>query len=114
VRRACSRPADRAGRLSFLLVLAVGACCGGPRPAKPAGLDAACNPGQSTCPPGLSCVELFAGLSQVDGGLGPPNDKTCRLHCNCDDECPDGYRCLVDVPRAASNVCVVNDLKLPM
>ncbi|HJZ85154.1 MAG TPA: hypothetical protein VKN99_08305 [Polyangia bacterium] len=100
---------------SLLIVAAlVGGCCSGTHPAKPPGLDEQCNPGDPPCPQGLSCLRLFDNLSPpADGGPGPPNDFTCRLSCSCDDQCPDGYYCLTDVPHTASNVCVVQGLKLP-
>jgi hypothetical protein len=66
------------------------------------------------CPGGLLCVELFHGLpTAADGGPGPPNDFTCRLHCECDGDCPVGFHCLSGVPRATNGVCVVDGLILP-
>jgi hypothetical protein len=87
--------------LSLHLAVAEGAV----RPEKPADLDVPCNPGDPPCSAGLLCVELFPGLS--------PNDKTCRLHCESDTDCPQGYHCLLNTPRATSNVCVIDGLVLP-
>ena len=99
-----------------LLVLAaiVAGCCSGDHPPRPLGLDVPCNPGDPPCPAGLQCVRLFLNLTPpLDGGPGPPNDLTCRLHCDCDDQCPNGYYCLQDVEHATSNVCVIHGLVLP-
>jgi hypothetical protein len=99
---------------SLLLLLALLAgCCSGDHPTKPLGLDVPCNPGDPPCPAGLQCIRLFDNLATTDGGSGPPNDLTCRLHCDCDDQCPNGYYCISDVPHAASNVCVIKGLVLP-
>jgi hypothetical protein len=101
-------------RSLLLLVAVVAGCCSGDHPPAPQGFDTPCNPGDPPCPSGLTCTRLFDNLTPaIDGGGGPPNDLTCRLHCDCDDQCPTGYYCIQDVPHTASNVCVIKDIVLP-
>jgi hypothetical protein len=100
-------------RALILLAVLLAGCCSGDHPNAPLGLDVPCNPGDPPCPSGLQCTRLFDNLPMgVDGG-GAPNDLTCRLHCDCDDQCPNGYYCLQGVDHAASNVCVIKGLVLP-
>lgn len=90
---------------AFVLLFA----CGTPRPAapqRPDNLHAVCQ--ESGCGEGLRCIAWReCNLPPI-----PPNTsgrcedrQTCEIRCSSNEECPDGYYCVLNRADTLKNVC---------